>query len=221
MKRVVLLVGLFLFSFSRASAQADIIQIIKDAIVKVIRAVDLKIQRLQNETIWLQDAQKVLENTLAKAKLAEIGDWVQKQKDLYGNYFDELQQVKSVIVYYHRIREITDMEARMITNYKRALALFRQDNHFTADEIVYIGEVYAGMIEKSAANLDQVTLVVEALTTSMTDAERMKIIDDAYGAISENYRDLEQFTTENQVLSLRRSKDAQEIDVVKELYGLP
>src|SRR5688572_10980502 len=49
-----------------------ILEVIKQGVVKVIRAVDLKIQRLQNETIWLQHAQKVMENTLSKLKLEEI-----------------------------------------------------------------------------------------------------------------------------------------------------
>jgi hypothetical protein len=50
---------------------------------KVIVAIDLKIQRLQTKTVWLQNAQKVVENTMSKLKLDEITDWVQKQKDLY------------------------------------------------------------------------------------------------------------------------------------------
>ena len=45
---------------NKAVAQDPITLIIKEGITKVIVAVDLKIQRLQNETIWLQNAQKTL-----------------------------------------------------------------------------------------------------------------------------------------------------------------
>ncbi|MBV5349464.1 conjugal transfer protein TraI, partial [bacterium] len=76
-----------------------ILEIIKAGIIKVIKAVDLQIQRLQNETIWLQNAQKVLENTLSKLKLDEISDWTERQKTLYKDYFDELEKVKSIISY--------------------------------------------------------------------------------------------------------------------------
>ena len=75
-------------------AQTGILEIIKAGVKKVIIAVDLKIQRLQNKTIWLQNAQKVLENAMSELKLAEIGDWVQKQKTLYADYFDELWKSK-------------------------------------------------------------------------------------------------------------------------------
>ncbi|MBA4166406.1 MAG: hypothetical protein H0X41_02480 [Chitinophagaceae bacterium] len=108
----------------------------------------------------------------------------------------------------------------MLASYKRGSALFKRDRYFTTDEILYIREVYAGMIEANIKNVDQLAFVIQALTTTMTDAQRMKIIDQANGRIEQQYRDMEQFTTENQVLSPRRAKDEQEILVVKSLYGL-
>lgn len=69
----------------QANAQIPIAEIIKQAITKVIKAVDLKIQRLQNKTIWLQNAQKTLENKMSELKLTEIKDWVEKLRKLYDN----------------------------------------------------------------------------------------------------------------------------------------
>lgn len=197
-----------------------IAEIIKQGIVRVIKAVDLKIQRLQNETIWLQNAQKTIENELSKLKLQEIGDWVEKQRTLYADYFDELQQVKSVIVYYHRVKDITALQLRIAREYRAAFDLFRQDDHFTPGEIQYMEEVYTGILRKSVDNLDQIRMVVNAFNVSMTDGERLRIINDAADAIQKNYDDLRQFNKENQVLSLQRAKDAQEVGVIKKMYGL-
>src|SRR5215207_7845865 len=88
-------------------AQIPIIDIIKAGIKKVIKAVDLQIQRQQNKIIWLQNAQKALENAMSKTKLNEISTWVEKQRTLYKDYFEELQKVKTIISYYKRIKEIT------------------------------------------------------------------------------------------------------------------
>src|SRR6202046_3107415 len=96
-KVLLVLVILLVCSTMQAEAQIDIISIIKAGITKVIKAVDLKIQRLQTQTIWLQNAQKEIENVMTKLKLDEISDWVQKQKDLYQEYYNELWQVKQVI----------------------------------------------------------------------------------------------------------------------------
>uniref|UniRef100_A0A183CT87 P-loop_TraG domain-containing protein n=1 Tax=Globodera pallida TaxID=36090 RepID=A0A183CT87_GLOPA len=46
--------------------------VIKAAIKKVVKAVDLMIQRRQNKVIRLQNAQKAIENTMAKLQLDEI-----------------------------------------------------------------------------------------------------------------------------------------------------
>ena len=73
---------------STTAAVFPIIGIIKAAVKKVIKAIDLRIQRLQNKTIWLQNAQKKIENTLSKLKLNEISDWTQKQRNLYQNYYE-------------------------------------------------------------------------------------------------------------------------------------
>jgi hypothetical protein len=220
MKKVSLILLVCLIVANHSHAQAEIIAVIKAGIVKVIKAVDLKIQRLQNETIWLQNAQKTIENELSKLKLQEIGDWVEKQRTLYADYFDELQQVKNIIVYYHRVKDITATQLKIAKEYRRAFDLFKQDDHFTAGEIKYMEEVYAGILRKSIDNLDQIQIVVNAFNVSMTDAERLHIINTSADAIAENYGDLKLFNHQNQVLSLQRAKDAQEINVVKKMYGL-
>ena len=104
--------------------------VVKPAVKKVIKAIDLQIQRLQNKTIWLQNAQKTLENTLSKLKLDEMSDWTEKQKEQYRKYYEELAKVKSIISYYQRIRDITKKQLRLVDEYKRSWSLIRQDSHF-------------------------------------------------------------------------------------------
>src|SRR5476651_234165 len=81
----------------KADAQFLIGSVINATIGKVIRAIDLGVQRAQNKTIWLQNAQKVVENQLNRIKLSEIAGVSQQQKDLFDNYYQELWTVKAVI----------------------------------------------------------------------------------------------------------------------------
>ncbi|MET0636122.1 MAG: conjugal transfer protein TraI [Chitinophagaceae bacterium] len=202
------------------NAQFPIADIIKAAVVKVIKATDLAVQRLQNRTIWLQNAQKSLENTLSKARLEEITGWVEKQRLLYKDYFEELTKVKTTLAYYHRIRAIGDKQVRMVQEYKRAWYLLRQDEHFTAQEIVYMGKVYTGILDESLDNLDQVLMVVSSFTTSMTDASRLQIINHASDKIDDNYYDMKRFNKQNTMLSLQRAKDQADVEVIRKLYGI-
>lgn len=201
-------------------AQDPITLIIKQAIKKVIIAVDLKIQRLQTKTIWLQNEQKVVENTMSKLKLDQITDWVEKQKDLYQNYFAELWEVKDILSNYHRIKEITQQEIALVKEYHQGWNGVQQDGHFSPEEVLYIGQVYTGIIDASLKNLDQIALVINSFTTQMTDAKRMEIINRAADAMQINLNDLRSFNSQNILLSLQRSKNENDVAVVKKMYGL-
>ncbi len=201
--------------------QIPIVEIIKAGIKKVIKAVDLKIQRLQNKTIWLQNAQKTLENTLSKLKLDEISEWTEKQKEQYREYYEELAKVKAIISYYQRIRDITQKQVRLVNEYQHTWQLIQQDDHFTTDEIEYMSEVYSGILEESLNNIDQITLIVQSFTTTMSDAKRLEIINNAADQVDANYDDLMRFNQQNVLLSLSRAKTSIEVQTVKKLYGLP
>ncbi len=218
MKKIIVVLALLISVNS--NAQIPILEIIKAGIKKVIVAVDLKIQRLQNKTVWLQNAQKTLENAMSKAKLTEISDWVEKQRKLYDDYFKELWKIKSALAYYHRVRDIIENQVAMVNEYKSAWAVFRQDKNFTTEELEYMFTVYTGMMDESLKSLDQLFLVVNAFATQMSDAKRLEIINTAADNIEQGFMDLKDFNNQNKTLSIQRSVEKGEIDYVKKLYGL-
>lgn len=204
----------------QADAQMVIIDVIKTATKKVIRAIDLKIQRLQNKTIDLQNIQKEIENKLSQLKLNEIAEWTKKQKEIYQQYFDELWRVKTAIAYYKRVAEIIAKQKQLVTEYKKAYSLVQQDKHFSADELESISAVYTGILEESIKHLDQILMVVQSFHIQMSDAARLEIINKSADALEQNYTDLQNFTQQNMQLSLQRAKDLHEVNIVKKLYGL-
>ncbi len=222
MKKVVLvlLLCMGLTIMPTQKSHAIVWVVVKAVLVKVIKAMDLAVQRVQNETIWLQNAQKTLENTLSKLKLDEISDWVDKHREQYAHYFDELSKVKAAISGYKKVKEIMEKQVRVVDEYKRAFQLFQQDPHFTPDEISYMTKVYSGMVDESLKNLDQLFLVVNTLDTKMTDGKRLEIITRAADGIDATLGDLQLFNSQNVRLSLQRSKDLKEVQVVKAWYGI-
>ena len=216
-KGVMVALGCMLLSIlPTCHSQAQFTDIIK----AIIKAADIAVQKAQNATIELQIVQKKLENELSKLKLQEIADWTQKQKDLYQEYFDELKQVKTIIAYYKRVSDIMDKQKQLVAEYKRSYALVQQDRHFSASEIKYMYAVYSGIIDESVKNLDQLLSIIESFTVSMSDAERLKIINRCADGIEQQISDLRKFNNQNSQLSLQRSKDLEEVNAVKKLYGL-
>ncbi|GAB2977345.1 hypothetical protein GCM10027049_10510 [Mucilaginibacter puniceus] len=203
-----------------ANAQFIIGEVIKLTVTKVIKAIDLKVQRMQNKTIWLQNAQKVIENQLSKTKLNEISGWTDQQKQLYSNYYTELGKIKSAIAKYQRIKDITMKQAALVGEYKKAWSLFRQDSHFNPQELSYMQQVYSGILDASIKNLDEIMLVVSPTKTQMTDEQRLELINHASDHLDENYNDLHQFNNQGIQLSLQRSKDLNDTKSIKKLYGI-
>lgn len=195
-------------------------QIIKEAIVKVIRAIDLAVQRVQNQTIRLQHIQKEIENAMAKLKLKEISEWSEKQQKLFKTYYDELWKVRRVIAYYKRIKSIVDNQLQLVQEYKRAYALVGQDKHFNPKEIMYIYDVYTGILDESAKNIEELMIVVQSFSTQMSDAARLELIAHTDDAVSKNLSHLRRFTNQNIMLSIARAKDQQEQQTIRSYYGL-
>ncbi|TSD67654.1 conjugal transfer protein TraI [Inquilinus sp. KBS0705] len=204
----------------KAKAQFVIGEVIKLTVTKVIKAIDLKVQRMQNKTIWLQNAQKVIENQMSKTRLTEISGWTEQQKQLYSNYYTELGNIKATISKYQRIKDITLKQAALVSEYKQAWSLFRQDSHFNPQELSYMQQVYSGILDASVKNLDEIMLVVSPAKTQMTDEQRLELINKASDHLDENYNDLHQFNNQGIQLSLQRSKDFSDTQSIKKLYGI-
>ncbi|QQL49966.1 conjugal transfer protein TraI [Mucilaginibacter ginkgonis] len=207
-------------SVESANAQLIIAEVIRATVTKVIKAIDLRVQRMQNKTIWLQNAQKVLENQLAKLKLSEISGWTEQQRQLYSNYYGELWQIKSAISYYQRVKELTSKQVLMVRDYQRGWVAIRGNSSFSGTELTRIQQVYSGMLEASMKNLDQVLLVISNHKTQMSDEERLELINQAGDRLDENYNDLRRFTQQNLSLNIQRKRAAGDNQTLKMLYGI-
>jgi hypothetical protein len=220
------LAGIFLclcltcLSAQKVKAQLAIIEAVKALTKKVIKAIDLQIQRMQNNTIDLQNVQKQLENTLSKLKLEEIANWTEQQKELYREYFDELWRVKSILNYYRQFNDIVNKQKQLFEEYKRAYNLVGHDRNFSEEEIEYMYGVYAGILEASIANVDDILVVMQSFSLQMSDAERLEMINKTNNALDEHLAALRQFNQRNQLLSLQRTKSKSEIEIIKKLYGI-
>lgn len=223
MKKIIITIMLIVSGITVPVNQAKafpLIEIIRQIIIKAIKVADLAIQREQNRIIWLQNAQKVIENTMSKLKLKEIGEWTEKQKEQYAQYFEELKKIKLAISYYQRIKEATEKQILLVKEYERAWIRVTSDKNFQPREIEYMATVYAGLLRESVRNMDQIILIATSFNTQMHDGKRLELINEAADKIDKNYTDLRQFNSQNSLLSLSRSKSTIETDLIKKLYGL-
>ena len=197
-----------------------LLDVIQAGVSKVIRAVDLKIQRMQTQTIWLQDAEKALENAMSETELDQIAAWAQNEEALYQEYYTELWQVKQVISSYDKAEQIFTLQTKILNEYNLDYGLFKQDKHFSVAELDWMASVYAGILSASLKNVEQALLALGSFVTQMSDGARMQLIDQASTGIEKNYNDLKAFNAENIQLSLQRAAELGDVGSVKQLYGL-
>lgn len=219
MKKFKITVVLLLIS-AASHAQFIVGTVLNQTVGRIIRAIDLQVQRLQNQTIWLQNAQKLIENELNQLKLNEIAGYSGDQQKLFSEYYKELWQVKPYLGTYQRIKDLTVKQARLVGAYRQYWNLFHDDQHFSPDELNQMQKVYTGILNDSVQNLDQLVQAITANQTQMSDEQRLEAINRASNALDGNYRDLQQFNQSNQLLSFERAKDQHELATLKIYYGI-
>ncbi|MDF2190510.1 conjugal transfer protein TraI [Paraflavitalea sp. CAU 1676] len=202
---------------SRSFSQDIIIEAIKEAAKKVIRAIDLKVQREQNRTIDLQNIQKKLENLLTKLKLEEIAEWTNRQKEIYQEYFDELWRMKSVLAYYSQLKDITSTQKQLLSEYKRAYGIVIKDPHFSSNEREYIIGVYSNILEASLNDVNDIISIMNSFTVQMSDADRLKMINETANSMEKHLSALRSFNERNLVLSLQRGNAKQQLESLKKI----
>jgi hypothetical protein len=224
MKKIIFITGfmaaLLIAWPERSQAQVPIVGLFTSALKKIITAIDLKVQQLQNKTIALQNAEQQLENSMSLGKLNDISGWLNKERNLYRGYYQELAQVKTIIADYDEVRQIISQQKQLLNAYKNASARFHRDKHFSAGEISYMENIYSGILQESLRNLDEVLLAVNSFSTQMDDAERMQRVHQASGDMQTNLDHLRQFNQQSVTLSLARARDEQDRQGVKQLYGI-
>jgi hypothetical protein len=219
--KLIVVLMLCLTLANRGSAQVPVVSLVTGVIKKIIIAIDLKVQRLQNATLALQNAEQALENQLSLNSLNDIRGWLSRERDLYRDYYQELTEVRTVIAGYGEVKNLIREQQLILAEYKSASGLFHRDRHFSAAELRFVDEVYRGILAESLRNLEEALLAVRAFSTRMHDAERLQLIQQAAAGMQTNLDHLRQFNDQNSWLSRQRAGEEQDREDLKRRYGLP
>jgi hypothetical protein len=139
--------------------------------------------------------------------------------NLHQTFLDNLLQVSPAVQRYERIKDIIGCQLRIIKEGKQAMKRFKADNNFTPDEIDYILKVVSKLFTESAETLDDLIIVITAGKLRMSDDERLKRIDHIFSKLEDQYDFFKNFANSTSILSLERTKEKQEIELSKKLYG--
>ena len=160
------------------------------------------VQGIINTTKQIVQTSTTAKNTLdgfkETAKIFEQGK----------KYYDAVK-VRNTILMVGEISEI------YVTNFQ----LMLRDENYTPEELSAIAFGYTKLLEESNNALKEMKEVVNITTLSMSDKERMDVVDRCYNSVR-RYRNLVMYyTNKNISVSYLRSRKKNDMDRVLALYG--
>lgn len=199
--KLFILMAVCLSCFSRASAQ----WVVTDPSNLAQGIINTAKQIVQTSTT----ANNVMSNFKETQKIFQQGK----------EYYDALKKVHDIVKGGKKVQKSILMVAEIskiyVTNFQKMMS----DKNYTPQELTAISFGYAKLLEESADVLQDLKNVVNISGMSMTDAERLALIDRAYTSLL-NYRNLvNYYTRKNISVSYLRAKKKNDTDRVMALYG--
>lgn len=175
------------------------------------------------------DPSNLAQNILTVSKTATtatnvINSFKEMQK-IYSQgkeYYDKLQAVHSLIKDARKVKEIVSMVSDISQIYSTNFNKMLSDKNFSVKELEAISSGYTILLKESGNLLSDIKELVSGSNgLSMTDAERMELIDKIYTKM-QGYRNLvSYYSNKNIAVSFIRSKEKGDTDRVRSLYGSP
>ena len=134
-------------------------------------------------------------------------------------YYDALKAVNNLVKDGIKVKNTILMIGEISDIYVTNFQLMLRDENYTAEELSAIAFGYTKLLEESNNVLKEMKEVVNITTLSMTDKERMDVVDRCYNRVR-NYRNLVMYyTNKNISVSYLRAKKKNDMDRVLALYG--
>ena len=154
-------------------------------------------------------AQNMIKNFQETVKIYEQGK----------KYYDALKSVNNLVKDARKVQQTILMVGDITDTYVTSFQKMMRDDNFTVEELGAIAFGYTKLLEESNDVLTELKNVVNITTLSMTDKERMDVVERCYSKMK-RYRNLvSYYTNKNISVSYLRAKKKNDLDRIMGLYG--
>ena len=134
-------------------------------------------------------------------------------------YYDALQSVNNLVRDARKVQQtillLGDISGYYVNNFQKMLS----DPNFTASELSAIASGYTKLLEEANGVIGDLKQVVNITTLSMTDKDRMDVVDNCYSEMKRLRNLTSYFTNKNISVSYLRAKKKADTQRVINLYG--
>ncbi len=197
-----LLSVLLLFSNHSSTQAVDPFSLL---VAKAVKALDLRVQGLQKETMVLQGLQQQAELALSRQQLNLIHQWQKLLKDLYTDYFQDLQTVKPSLQKDIKVTAIIEWDRQIRHFYEKIPAAQRSQVDVWLSKRRHLLQRLSNVLQPGIA---------------MSDAERLHQIDILYQAmktVSDGLVSVNKQLDKQRSLEIQKKRDNQ---LFKKIYSI-
>ena len=134
-------------------------------------------------------------------------------------YYDALKSVNNLVKDARKVQQTILMVGDITDIYVNSFQRMLRDGNFRPEELSAIAFGYTKLLEESNEVLTELKNVVNITTLSMTDKERMDVVERCYSKMK-RYRNLvSYYTNKNISVSYLRAKKKNDLDRIMGLYG--
>lgn len=137
-------------------------------------------------------------------------------------YYDALKSVNNLIKDARKVKMTIEMISEITDIYVNGFNKMVGDPNFTPNELIAISAGYARLLQEGGALVTELkNIVTGGNGLSLTDKERMDVVEQVYNKMLE-YRNLTKYYTRKSIsVSYIRAKEKKDVDRVLALYGSP
>jgi len=170
----------------------------------------------------VQNIQQVVKSSSTVTNMVKNVQETVKIYEQGKQYYDALKSVNNLVKDARKVKLTVEMISEISDIYITGFNKMVVDPNFTVDELAAISTGYARLMEEGGALVTELKNAVTAGNgLSMTDKERMELIDGIYTKMVE-YRNLTRYFTDKSIaVSFIRSKEKGDTERVRSLYGSP
>ena len=134
-------------------------------------------------------------------------------------YYDALKSVHDLVKGARKVQQTILMVGDITDIYVNSFQRMLRDGNFRPEELSAIAFGYTKLLEESNEVLTELRNVVNITTLSMTDKERMDVVERCHSKMK-RYRNLvSYYTNKNISVSYLRAKKKNDLDRIMGLYG--
>jgi hypothetical protein len=164
-------------------------------------------------------ANQIVQTSSTVANVIKNFKEVEKVYNQSKEYYDKLKSVHDLVKDAKKVRDailiVGEISDIYVSNYNRMLS----DPHFRYEELATIASGYSILLQESASMILELKDVVNVNGLSMTDHERMDIINYVYDRLKKHRNLVSYYTRKNISVSFLRARKAGDSDRVMALYG--